>query len=818
MTPLFVPASKGILWIVYPTSYPRKKQQSIVPFDQAHLNGFTYLGLVYDVSSVSKLFQDLIMKYPCKFTISLSLFLLNAIISSNIVVASSQQLPAELGISTIEESGIIPLFAEEILADDTREILPIRERIALQMEANNYIKASGLIDQLTEQSRALNPWITDLFTIHFRTYTDAKIDQKLNNREFEEGFTDALIKSYKKIDRRYSVYAIDSFGGNVNRQEELLSQLLTKLKDLQILDIYDKKKLVLQFNAWSMLKQIQPLAQKLLKQEEQKSLVTLENQIIKTKDGASLQATIYLPKDVKVKLPSLLIYNLYAEGWSIDNKAKEAAMSGYAGVLVYSRGKGTSEDNIVPYEHEASDSYDIIEWISQQTWSNRKVGMYGGSYLGFAQWAATKKLHPALKTIVPSTAVVPGLSDNLTENGVLNTGSLPWFHLVGNNSTMDFGTYYDPRWENTSDKWYQKGSAFKDLDKVDSHPNALFQRWLQHDSYDDYWQNMVPYQNDFTEINIPVLSITGYFDHAQHGSLYYYNQHNKYNTNAEHYLLIGPYDHLGASSMPRPIVSGYQMDPLAHISIDKVIYQWFDYVLKGARKPYLLTNKVNYQVMGTNKWHHVDNINAMSNDSKKFYLDIRNPESQSQLIKNKPKTLAHIEQAVDFSDRTTTNRSSTGRVLHDKIYVDNGFEFVSEAVEKSFIASGQFSGELNVTINKKDFDFVVVLYELQTDGKYFQLSHFKGRASLLKSMSERSPLTPGINETLAFANTHITSKKISKGSRLVLVLNANKNSLDQINYGTGNNVSEETIDDAKEPLKIQWFNDSFIDLPMRVAK
>ena len=37
----------------------------------------------------------------------------------------------------------------------------------------------------------------------------------------------------------------------------------------------------------------------------------------------------------------------------------------------------------------------------------------------------------------------------------------------------------------------------------------------------------------------------------------------------------------------------------------------------------------------------------------------------------------------------------------------------------------------------------------------------------------------------------------------------------QINLGSGNNVSDETIGDAGVPLEIRWFSDSFIDLPIR---
>ena len=37
----------------------------------------------------------------------------------------------------------------------------------------------------------------------------------------------------------------------------------------------------------------------------------------------------------------------------------------------------------------------------------------------------------------------------------------------------------------------------------------------------------------------------------------------------------------------------------------------------------------------------------------------------------------------------------------------------------------------------------------------------------------------------------------------------------QINYGTGKDVSDETIADAGEPLQIKWFADSYVELPVR---
>ena len=37
----------------------------------------------------------------------------------------------------------------------------------------------------------------------------------------------------------------------------------------------------------------------------------------------------------------------------------------------------------------------------------------------------------------------------------------------------------------------------------------------------------------------------------------------------------------------------------------------------------------------------------------------------------------------------------------------------------------------------------------------------------------------------------------------------------QVNYCTGKDVSDECIADAKQPLHVQWHNDSYINVPVR---
>src|SRR5205814_4274051 len=89
---------------------------------------------------------------------------------------------------------------------------------------------------------------------------------------------------------------------------------------------------------------------------------------------------------------------------------------------------------------------------------------------------------------------------------------------------------------------------------------------------------------------------------------------------------------------------------------------------------------------------------------------------------------------------------------------------------------------IRASINKKDMDIGVVAYEVMPDGELFHLSYFLGRASYAGDMSVRKLLTPGKVESIPFDKTRMTSRQLSRGSRLLVTLNVNKNPYAQINY------------------------------------
>lgn len=81
-------------------------------------------------------------------------------------------------------------------------------------------------------------------------------------------------------------------------------------------------------------------------------------------------------------------------------------------------------------------------------------------------------------------------------------------------------------------------------------------------------------------------------------------------------------------------------------------------------------------------------------------------------------------------------------------------------------------------------------------------------------ITKRNLLKPGDKTWIEFTNSPFVSKKLQKGSRIVVKIDVNKNPFSQLNYGTGKDVSTETIKDATIPLQIKWYNDSYIKIPV----
>ena len=118
------------------------------------------------------------------------------------------------------------------------------------------------------------------------------------------------------------------------------------------------------------------------------------------RDGVTLRADIYRP-DADGKFPVLLQRTPYNKsGWSM-NFAYLAAARGYVVVIQDVRGRYTSEGDWYPFIHEAEDGYDTVEWAAALPYSDGRVGMFSGSYVGATQMLAATAHPPHLAGICP---------------------------------------------------------------------------------------------------------------------------------------------------------------------------------------------------------------------------------------------------------------------------------------------------------------------------------------------------------------------------------------------------------------------------------
>lgn len=205
----------------------------------------------------------------------------------------------------------------------------------------------------------------------------------------------------------------------------------------------------------------------------------IKNELVSISTGVQINVLTVLRRGVIARQPAAMVYTIYADS-AFDLRKFAPAAYGYAGVFAYTRGKGLSPDKIIPYEHDGEDANQIITWVSRQRWCNGMVGMYSGSYNGFTQWAAAKYHNPALKTIVPYVAAIPGLGLPM-ENNVFITANYGWPFYTTDNKYLDNKVYNDPkRWRSLNFRWFNSGAAYNKIDSVDGTPNPWLQRWLQH--------------------------------------------------------------------------------------------------------------------------------------------------------------------------------------------------------------------------------------------------------------------------------------------------------------------------------------------------
>lgn len=686
-------------------------------------------------------------------------------------------------------------------------------------KANLFSKVAlySILEQHEQLINLVNNHTNGIAYTHYRLHSETLLKHpKADKQLFTKILKQDLKLSFSKMSDENLYQVSSALGWSLSGAQDFAFNIFKRYQDSSHLNNDEAIALIVNSHLYRVLERIIPVSQKILAQENSKRYIIEPETLITTNEGIELAVTIVRKKGLNQKRPTAFQFTIYADESAHIKTATHAAAHGYVGVVANSRGKRSSTNNITPWVYEGKDATSVIDWISKQPWSDGTVAMYGGSYNGFTQWAAAKYMHPALKAMAPYAAasLITGLP---YENNIALTGNYQWAAYVTNNKTVDESVYGD--WEKSNKLLtflYESGRGLKDIGELDGKANPFFQEWLQHPSFDEYYQAMVPYQTEYADITIPVLSVTGYFDGGQISAIDYLTRHYHFNKNADHTLLIGPYDHMTAQGIPRSHYSNYQLDDVAlEKNTDEIVFAWFNHVLFDGPKPSLLQDKVNYQLMGSNTWQHQPSLEAMNENAKRYYLHTTaNKKSQFELSTKQDSTLQFVQQTVDMSDRSTQHNVAPWPVMQKQLSEPNGLVYITKPFESEQALAGAITGQFSIAVNKKDVDIGYNFYEIDKEGNSFHLNNYRSRASYANDMSKRQLLIPNQKTIVPIINARMTAKLIKKGSRLAIVLNVNKNVNAQVNMGSGKDVSSETIADAGEPLTIKWFNDSFINIPL----
>src|SRR5947208_14124828 len=152
-----------------------------------------------------------------------------------------------------------------------------------------------------------------------------------------------------------------------------------------------------------------------------------EQRFIRMDDGIELGATISFPSQdgsspAPGRFPVVLNVTPYGRnGLCSCESASAYATRGFVLAVVDVRGTGGSEGNLdANYfsPREARDGYDLVEYLGTQPWSNGKVGMSGGSYLGITQYLTAEQQPPHLAAIAPVEALSDVYNDAAFPGGI----------------------------------------------------------------------------------------------------------------------------------------------------------------------------------------------------------------------------------------------------------------------------------------------------------------------------------------------------------------------------------------------------------------
>ena len=335
------------------------------------------------------------------------------------------------------------------------------------------------------------------------------------------------------------------------------------------------------------------------------------------RDGVVLVADVYRPLG-DGPFPVLLQRTPYNR--SQPRTGTLLASHGYVVVLQDVRGRYGSKGEFYPFRHEAEDGYDTVEWAAALPYSNGKVGMFGGSYVGATQMLAAMAKPPHLVAIQPYVTASDYYEGWTYQGGAL----MEWF-----TSSWAAGLAVDTLGRKASGP--EADAGWLDGAPVTAHrilqlPSLAdlapyYRDWLAHETADDYWR-ATRVSDHYGEMTVKGLHQTGWHDIFVRGAIEnYMGLRQRAATPAARdgqRLTIGPWAHWETS--PEGKVGDVVFGKEAVVDDIDLLLKWSAYSLKDEANEYAAGPPVRIFVMGDNVWRAEREFPLARARATRYYL------------------------------------------------------------------------------------------------------------------------------------------------------------------------------------------------------
>lgn len=470
------------------------------------------------------------------------------------------------------------------------------------------------------------------------------------------------------------------------------------------------------------------------------------------RDGVVLRANIFRPDDAgEGRYPVLLMRLPYGKdfplGSSLINPA-QAARRGYIVVVQDVRGTFTSEGEFDPMRNEGADGADSVAWAAALPGADGSVGMFGGSYMGFTQWAAAREAPAALHAMAPMITWADPNEGVFSRNGVFELGlEGAWLLQRGldvlsrrnrGNPAGQFQAFtmmareYDRLVEaGYAEVPLQRFGPLARLDLNQPMTDAITRR------EDLSFQDAARVTSAYEAARIPALHIGGWYDIFLNGTIRNFNAM-RAQGNPNQYLVIGPWSHTSFTPNVGDLDFGLRSGAaLIDLQIDLVSLhlQFFDHFLKQTSTGFDQWPRVKYFMMGANTWRTSDVWPPASMRLDAWYLHSGGQAgadgSDGSLSREIPGTEAADTYVFDPLNPAPTVGGAT--LMHPALSAgafdqravekrDDVLVFTSSPLEQPLALAGPVSATLFVATDGPDTDFVARLVDVYPDGRAMTLT------------------------------------------------------------------------------------------------